>query len=188
MPRGAARLQKADSMFNLKQKTMPAQPRYVICVCTANVCRSPMAEALLRHALAAEKEPLKSLRVTSAGVNGWPGIPITDHSAAVLRKVGLDMSRHLSRALDNGTLSRAVLVLCMTESHRRAIKMDYPDLKAPVMLMRELLPPPANPEVPDPYGSDLAVYEDTRDAIVEAIPSIVKYLRETLSTADNKTA
>ena len=157
---------------------MSEKPRYVICVCTANVCRSPMAEALLRHALAAEPEPLKSLRVTSAGVSGWSGISITSHSSDVLKKVGLDMSQHKSRALDPVTLSRAVLILCMTESHRRAIKMDFPETKAPILLMRELLPPPANPEVPDPYGSDLKTYEDTRDAIVEAIPSIVNYLRE----------
>jgi len=159
---------------------MPAQPRYVICVCTANICRSPIAEALLRHALQAEDEPLRSLRVTSAGVSAWPGVPITGHSAAVLRKVGLEMGKHQSRDLSPELLSRSVLILCMTQSHRRAILSDFPDLKAPVLLMRELLPPPANPEVPDPYGSDIKTYEDTRDAIVEAIPSVVAYLRALL--------
>ncbi|MBN1402878.1 MAG: low molecular weight protein arginine phosphatase [Opitutales bacterium] len=162
---------------------MASQPQYVICVCTANICRSPMAEALLRHALAAEPEPLKSLRVTSAGVNGWPGQRISYHSDMALKKVGLDHSKHLSRDLRPEMLARAVLVLCMTESHRRAIKMDFPDLKAPVLLMRELLPPPANPEVPDPYGADMQTYEDTRDAIVEAIPSVVQFLREKLGAS-----
>ena len=85
---------------------MPAQPRYVVCVCTANVCRSPMAEALLRHALAAEPEPLKSLRVTSAGVSAWGGTPITPLSAAVLKKVGLDMEKHMSRELTQSMLCR----------------------------------------------------------------------------------
>lgn len=157
---------------------MPPRPRYVICVCTANVCRSPMAEALLRHALAAEPEPLRSLRVTSAGVSAWSGVPITHHSAEALKKVGLNMDAHVSRALTGGMLAQAVLVVCMTESHRRAIRMDFPDLKVPVLLMRELMPPPADPEVPDPYGADYSTYENTRDAIVEAIPSVVKYLRE----------
>jgi protein arginine phosphatase len=157
---------------------MSAQPRYVVCVCTANVCRSPMAEALLRHALAVEPEPLKSIRVTSAGVSAWGGAPITPLSAMVLKKVGIDMEKHQSRELNEQMLSHAVLVVCMTESHRRAIKMDYPGLKAPVILMREFLPPPALHEVPDPFGADLATYEDTRDAIVEAVPSVVKYLRE----------
>jgi len=137
-----------------------------------------MAEALLRHALAAEPEPLKSLRVTSAGVSAWGGAPITPLSATVLKKVGLDMSKHISKALSPELLSQAVLVVCMTESHRRAIRMDYPEYEGPILLMRETLPPPADPEVPDPYGADLPTYEETRDAIVEAIPSLVRYLRE----------
>ena len=137
-----------------------------------------MAEALLRHALAAEPEPLKSLKVTSAGVGGWSGMTVTPHSVAALRKVGLDISQHKSRSLDPTILSRAVLVLCMTESHRRAIEMEFPEVKAPILLIRELMPDSAELEVSDPYGSDLQAYEDTRDAIVEAIPSIVKYLRE----------
>jgi protein-tyrosine phosphatase len=157
---------------------MQAKPRYVICVCTANICRSPIAEALLRHALSAQPEPLKSLVVVSAGVSAWPGVPISAFSQMVLKKVGLDMSRHQSRELRPELASNAVLILCMTESHRRAIRMDFPNLKAPVLLMRELMPDGVSKEVPDPYGSDLKTYEDTRDAIMEAIPSVVEHLRE----------
>lgn len=160
---------------------MSTLPRYVVCVCTANVCRSPMAEGLLRHALAVEQEPLKSLRVTSAGVSAWGGSPITPFSAVVMKKVGIDMDKHQSRALNSQMLSRAVLVVCMTESHRRAIRMDYPDYTGPIILMREFLPPPANKEVPDPFGADVDTYTETRDSIVEAVPSVIKYLRELLS-------
>ena len=142
-----------------------------------------MAEALVRHALAAEPEPLKSLRVTSAGVSAWPGQPITGHSAVALKKVGLNMDRHTSRDLRPEFLARAVLVICMTESHRRAIKAAFPDMAAPIILMREKMSPPANPEVPDPYGSELSTYEDTRDSIVEAVPSVVEYIRELMSEA-----
>jgi protein-tyrosine-phosphatase len=141
-----------------------------------------MAEALLRHALAVEPEPLKSLRVISAGVSAWGGTSITPLSAAVLKRVGLDMEKHMSRELTQSMLWQAVLVVCMTESHRRAIKMDFPECKAPIVLMRQFLPPPANPEVPDPYGADYDTYVETRDAIVEGVPSIVKYLRELVAS------
>jgi protein-tyrosine phosphatase len=162
---------------------MEAAPHYVTCVCTANVCRSPMAEALLRHALAVEPEPLRALQVVSAGVSAWDGYPITENSARALKKVGLDATTHRSQALTRKLLQQSVLVICMTEAHRRTIYEVVPGLKTPVILMREKMPGISDPEVPDPYGADLATYEGTRDAIVEAVPSIVAYLRELMGAA-----
>ena len=51
---------------------MPA-PGHILVVCTGNICRSPMAEGLLKHALTGQPEPLKSLRVVSAGVAARTG-------------------------------------------------------------------------------------------------------------------
>lgn len=142
-----------------------------------------MAESLLRHALAAEPEPLKSLEVISAGVSAWDGYPITEHSARALKKVGLDASAHRSQALTRQILRQSVLVICMTETHRQTIFDVVPDLQTPVILMREKMPGDGiDPEVPDPYGSDYRTYENTRDAIVEAVPSVVAYLRELLKS------
>lgn len=139
-----------------------------------------MAEALLRHALQAEEEPLRSLKVVSAGVSAYEGHACTTHSEKVLSKVGIDVSGHRSRPLTHELLDKATLVIGMTESHRQIIHRNAPDLKAPVILMRELMAGAGDPEVPDPYGADLQTYEATRDAIVEAIPSVVNYLRELL--------
>jgi protein-tyrosine phosphatase len=145
-----------------------------------------MAEALLRHALAAEPEPLKSLQVVSAGVSAWDGYPITENSARALRKVGLDATAHRSQSLTRALLEASVLVICMTESHRRAIRDVVPNLSTPVILMREKMNGIDDPEVPDPYGADLYTYESTRDAIVEAIPSVLAYLRELTSTGNGR--
>src|SRR4051795_11030781 len=71
----------------------------IVTVCTANICRSPMAAALLQHALAAEPEPLRSLRVVSAGVAARPGEPVSENSVYALKKVGIDLSQHRSQAL-----------------------------------------------------------------------------------------
>ena len=53
-----------------------------------------MGAALLRHALAAEPEPLRSLPVISAGVSARAGEPMTPHSVTALRKVGIDRTRN----------------------------------------------------------------------------------------------
>ena len=65
-----------------------AQPGIIVAVCTANICRSPMAAALLQHALAARPEPLRSLRVVSAGVAARSGDLVSENSVLALRKVG----------------------------------------------------------------------------------------------------
>ena len=48
-------------------------PGHILVVCTGNICRSPMGAALLQHALAAQPEPLRSLKVVSAGVASRTG-------------------------------------------------------------------------------------------------------------------
>lgn len=144
-----------------------------------------MAEALLRHALNAEPEPLRSIKVISAGISAWEGYPCSENSARALKKVGLDLANHRSKLLSRQLLEQSLLVVCMTESHKSAILRSYPDISTPVLLMRELLPPPADPEIPDPYGADLREYEATRDAIVEAVPSLVEYLRNLTSGTES---
>src|ERR1043166_6541974 len=68
----------------------------IVTVCTANICRSPMAAALLQHAFAAQPEPWRSLQLISAGVAARPGEAVSENSVLALKKVGLDISNHRS--------------------------------------------------------------------------------------------
>jgi protein-tyrosine-phosphatase len=156
---------------------MPA-PGHVLVVCTANICRSPMAAALLRHALAGQPEPLRSIPVISAGTSARTGEPVTDLSAASLKKVGLDISGHRSQPVTGELLTGALAVICMTESHRASIAASARPVPANLWLFRQFLPPGADPEIPDPYGSPLRVYDTCRDEMVEALPSLVQALRK----------
>jgi protein-tyrosine-phosphatase len=149
---------------------------YVLVVCTANICRSPMAAALLRHALAAMPEPLRSLEVLSAGVAARQGDPATDYSSVALRKVGISLASHRSRPVTQELLDGATAVLVMTESHRSAIRFMAQPPPENLLLFREFMPPGHSKEIADPYGGSVKGYEATRDEIVEAIPSVVEYL------------
>lgn len=137
-----------------------------------------MGAALLRHALAAEPEPLRSLPVISAGVSARGGEPMTPHSVTALKKAGIDASRHSSRALTQEMLDEAVLVLCMTESHRAMIEATAHPAPRHLHLFREFLPAGEATEIADPYGGPLSSYEVSRDEMVEAIPSLLAFLRK----------
>lgn len=149
----------------------------VLVLCTANICRSPMAAGLLQHALAAQPEPLRSLKVVSAGVAARNGDMVTENSVIALRKVGIDISRHRSQTLTQELLDSAVVTLCMTESHRAMVMLYGDPAPKNVILMRELVGKAGDKEIPDPFGGPIKVYELCRDEMVEAIPSLVDFIK-----------
>lgn len=153
---------------------------HILIVCTANICRSPMGEGLLRHFLAGQGEPLAALRVVSAGIAARRGEPVSENAAIAMKKVGIDLRGHASSPLSQRLLDEALLVLCMTESHRAMIQLKFDPSPQHLYLFREFLPPPVDPEVDDPYGGPLSVYESCRDSLVEAVPSIVGFLKTIL--------
>lgn len=152
--------------------------RYLLTVCTANICRSPMAAGLLAHALAAQPEPLKSLEVQSAGVAARMGEPVSENSVTALKRVGIDIQNHASQPLTQEIVDQALAIFCMTETHRAMIQLQFDPPPENVFLWREFLPAGEDKEIGDPYGGPLRVYEACRDEMVEAIPSLVTFLRK----------
>ncbi|MDR2676174.1 MAG: low molecular weight protein arginine phosphatase [Opitutaceae bacterium] len=153
-------------------------PGHILTVCTANICRSPMAEALLQHALRAEPEPLRSLKVVSAGIAAHQGETISENSLVALKKVGIDYARFRSQPLTRELIDGALAVFCMAESHRAMIQLGFDPPPRHLYLFRELIGRDASAEIDDPFGGPLSLYESCRDEMVEAIPSILDLLRK----------
>jgi protein-tyrosine-phosphatase len=136
-----------------------------------------MAEGLLKHALAGQPEPLKSLKVISAGVATRTGEPISENTIIALKKTGIDISGQRSRSLTQEMLDNALVVFGMTRSHLKLIQDKARPVPPHLYLFREFLPPPAEKEIGDPYGGPLKIYEASRDEMVEAIPSVLEFLK-----------
>lgn len=112
-------------------------PLKVLVVCTANVCRSPMAEALLRHhceALGVDAA------VTSAGT-GSHGLPVDPAAVTALSERGLDISHHHPRRIDPAILAAdgADLVLTMTREHLRTVATSATGVFGRAFTLRELV-------------------------------------------------
>jgi len=156
---------------------MATERNLVLTICTGNICRSPMAARLLQHALEAEDGPVSRLEVASAGVAAAPGQPASANSVTALKKVGIDLGRHQSQPLSSELIDRAFVIFGMTQSHLDILRSYFPDLPERVHLFREFIDGNVDPEIPDPYGADYDAYKACLDAMVEAIPSVVTYLK-----------
>ena len=136
-----------------------------------------MAEKLLHHALQVEKEPLNKLTTSSFGTSAIPGLPASENSIFVLSKVGLDLKSHQSKSFEQIDPQEALAFFCMTEGHQDNLIHFFDIDPAKVFLLRQWMDSPMK-EIPDPFGMGVKAYTHCRDAIVEAIPSVLEFLRE----------
>jgi protein-tyrosine-phosphatase len=121
----------------------------VLLVCTGNLCRSPMAEGLLRHEL--ETRDCSDVEVASAGTWAVPGEPATDEAIEVSDSHGIDISSHRSRPLEAEEIDTADLILGMTSVHAQEIASLVPDARYRTMLLKEMSEteiPPVWPDAP----------------------------------------
>ncbi|HZJ50238.1 MAG TPA: low molecular weight phosphotyrosine protein phosphatase [Actinomycetota bacterium] len=123
----------------------------ILVVCAGNICRSPLAEELLRRALSARGVEAE---VTSAGLWAEPGLPASEGLEAPARLRGVDLSRHRARQLEASHLSDADLVLVMTAAQLDDIAGLAPQGSATVTVL--LL---GEADIDDPYMGNAATYE-----------------------------
>jgi protein-tyrosine-phosphatase len=104
-------------------------------VCTGNTCRSPFAEGVARAAR-------PDLDVASAGVNAFEGQPCPEDAISVAADLGVDLSAHRSRQLNDAAVACADVIVAMSPEHARAV-----DVRGGGGKVRFLAP-----EIRDPYG------------------------------------
>ncbi|MGI8760125.1 MAG: hypothetical protein ACR2LF_02240 [Jatrophihabitantaceae bacterium] len=110
-------------------------PFNVLYVCTGNICRSPMAELLLRS----WADPGAELCVSSAGMRALVGHSIDRGSASALGQLGIDPSLHRARQFEEWMASDADLILTAERSHRDQIMTEVPSSFKRAFTMKEFV-------------------------------------------------
>lgn len=164
-----------------------ATPVLRICfVCTGNICRSPMAEVILRD-LAERRGLGDDLRIASAGTGEWHvGEKADPRTRDALARVGRSGEAHRARQFDPEDFDEYDLVITFDRSQRRILH-TWADTDAQRALVHPLLgfdPDPASgTEVPDPYYGDDELFDKVRDVIERACEHLLDQLEPVVRAA-----
>jgi len=104
----------------------------ILAVCTANICRSPMVEILLRQRL----DP-HIFDVASAGVQGWREAPVDSMVVLELERLGASAEGFSSRPLERQLVEDADLILSATRGHRSEVVGRFPGVLRRSFTVRE---------------------------------------------------
>lgn len=141
----------------------------ILVVCVGNVCRSPMAEAVLADRAGALG---RVVRVSSAGLAALVGEPAQPLAQELMRERGLDISGHLARQLTPALLAGFELVLVMEEEQRRAVARMVPSARGRIRRLGDF----GGFDIPDPYLGPRAAYREALDLIDRGIADLARHL------------
>jgi protein-tyrosine phosphatase len=138
-------------------------------VCTGNICRSPMAAAVLERD--ANQKTMK-LAIASAGIAARVGAPATEDAVALMDERGLDISAHRGRQFSSELARPYELILVMEQHQKAFIEMHWPMFKGRVHGLGRW----RDMEVADPFGSPRAAFEQSLEQIEAGLTGWAEWL------------
>lgn len=134
----------------------------ILFICIGNICRSPMAEGLLKQAL-----PEKA--VLSAGINALVGEPADPLSAQLMREHGIDIGAHRARSLAAWMVGDADVILTMDGEQKRFIEIEYPESRCKVFRLCE----GSKCDIPDPYRQGQVAFRHSYNLISQGVDELI---------------
>lgn len=159
------------------------EKKYIITfICSGNICRSPMAEGILKDRLQKSKF-IDLVGINSAGTLDLPPEEASRNAIEIAKEHGIDISNHSSRVITDSIVEQANLIICMAENHYHYLIQHYPQQKNKVYILKLMDKKGGYSEasIADPIGKDREFYSKTYDDIAGEIDRILPYLYEQIT-------
>jgi glycine hydroxymethyltransferase len=156
----------------------------ILFVCTGNICRSPMAEGMMRELVKGRTDVV----VLSAGVSAPRGSSASRSAVDALSELGIDLASFRSQPVTGELLEQCTHVFTMTREHRRLLDLLFPEQGSKIRLVGEFIR--GGGDVPDPIGQGLTTYKRCRDAIKSALAQILDFVDQSsiIMSSANRTS
>jgi len=147
----------------------------ILIICTANQCRSPLAEVLLQRQLS-ERDSTTQWTVESAGTWATAARPAHVQMRKVAEETGLDLSQHRARNVETLALASYDLILTMEQSHKEALQVEFPAVRKRIYQLTEMVG--LSYDVADPIGGPIDDFRGTlhelKRLITFGLPRIIE--------------
>jgi protein-tyrosine phosphatase len=139
----------------------------ILTVCIGNICRSPMAQAVLASGL-------PQATVASAGTAAMVGMPADEGAQRLMRLRGLDLGRHRAQQVNREMCRWAELILVMDSEQKRELEKNYPGAQGKIFRIAEHI----HQDVPDPYKLGETAFREALALIDEGAQQWLQRIRK----------
>lgn len=130
----------------------------ILVVCVGNICRSPMAETLLKHRFS-------NKTIDSAGVSALVGHPADPAALEIMSKQQMNLDNHVAKQMDEDLAKKADLIFTMSDGQNKWIEERWPFCRGKTFKLGHWI----DKDIADPYKQDISVFETVYQDIVDGI-------------------
>ena len=130
----------------------------ILVVCVGNICRSPMAEALLK-----QRYPDKA--IDSAGVGALVGHPADPAALEIMTERQLDITNHMAKQIDEKLAKKADIIFTMSDGQTKWIEERWPFCRGKTFKLGHWM----SKDIADPYKHEMSAFETAYQDIVESL-------------------